>query len=213
MVYYGNIHSITILKIRRSRWKPQPGYTPKVKDKIHRQGTAGPNQEAGEGVSLDFLRTHSLFGGLNDRALSRIRALLTPKRCPEGTEFVREGDFGGNLYLIWRGSAEVLKKNPESPGSPPCRISLLREGDSFGEMELIDIQPAAATVRAREETEVLVLTKGDLYRIEKEDLPTFTMIVMNLAREISRHLRARDTLAAHSLFRKPTGPGGDPSAR
>ena len=69
-------------------------------------------------------------------------------------------------------------------------------------MELIDIQPVVATVRAREDTTVLILSNGDLYRIDQDDLPTFTMIIMNLAREISRRLRVMDTLAAQSLFRK-----------
>ncbi len=183
-----------------------------AEERSPRVTSAGPDRGSDGQVSLKFLRTHSLFGGLSDRALTRIRELLIPKRCPKGTEFIREGDFGGNLYLVWRGSAEVWKTNPEDPKQPPCLLSLLREGDSFGEMELIDIQPAAATVRAREETEVLVLRRGDLYRIEKEDLPAFTMIVMNLAREISRHLRARDTLAAHSIFRKPP-PGREPPSR
>ncbi len=153
-------------------------------------------------VSLEFLRTHSLFGGLGDAALVRIRESLTRRTYPPGAEIIREGDSGGNLYLIHQGSAEVLKKDPEDPERPPCRLALLQEGESFGEMELIDIQPAAATVRAREETEVLLLSNGDLYRIEREDLPTFTMIIMNLAREISRRLRVMDAIAAHSIFRR-----------
>ncbi len=152
-------------------------------------------------VSLEFLRTHSLFGGLADKPLTRIRELLTRKWYPAGGEIVREGESGGSLYMIWKGSAEVWKKNPDDPRKPPTRLALLKPGDSFGEMELIDIQPAVATVRAREETAVLILSNGDLYRFEQDDPRTFTMIIMNLAREISRRLRVMDNLAAQSLFR------------
>ncbi len=152
-------------------------------------------------VSLEFLRSHSLFGGLADKPLARIRSLLTRKRFPPGAEIVREGEYGGSLYMIWKGSAEVWKQNPKDPRKPPVRLALLKAGDSFGEMELIDIQPVVATVRARADTTVLVLSNGDLYRVEQDDLPTFTMIIMNLAREISRRLRVMDTLAAQSLFR------------
>jgi CRP/FNR family transcriptional regulator, cyclic AMP receptor protein len=153
-------------------------------------------------VSLEFLRTHSLFGGLDDESLLKIRELLTRKCFPPGAEIVREGEPGGNLYLIWKGSAEVWKKDPKDLDRPPYRLAFLRKGDSFGEMELIDIQPAVATVRAREETVLLILSNGDLYRIEKSDPRIFTMIIMNLAREISRRLRVMDTLAAQSLFRR-----------
>ncbi|MFH1039408.1 MAG: cyclic nucleotide-binding domain-containing protein [PVC group bacterium] len=152
-------------------------------------------------VSLEFLRTHSLFGGIKDDELKKIRELLKYRQFNAGEDIIREGEAGGNLYLIWKGSVEVIKRDPEKPGRPAARLAVLTVGDSFGEMELIDVQPSAATVRSREETVTLVLTKGDLYRIEKESLRTFTMIIMNLAREISRRLRVMDATAAHTLFR------------
>ncbi len=153
-------------------------------------------------VTLNFLRNHSLFGGITDIELEKIRDLLLEKHFPEGTDIIREGEEGGDLYLIWKGSVEVLKKDPEAPDAAPVLLAVLDEGESFGDMELIDIQPSVATVRAREETITLILTNGDLYSIEKSNLKTFTMIIMNVAREISRRLRTMDTAAAHSLFRR-----------
>ena len=72
-------------------------------------------------------------------------------------------------------------------------------GDTFGEMELIDIQPCAATVRATEDSVVLTLSNTDFHKISKMDLKSFTLIVMNLAREISRRLRRMDALLAKSI--------------
>lgn len=152
-------------------------------------------------VSLKFLRTHSLFGGIADSELETIRDLLTVKRFPKSSDIIREGETGGDLYLIWKGSVEVLKKDPEAPGTP-AQLAILNEGESFGEMELIDIQPSVATVRAREETITLILSNGDLYRLEQSSLQTFTMIIMNLAREISRRLRTMDAIAAHIIFKR-----------
>ena len=40
------------------------------------------------------------------------------------------------------------------------------------------------------------LGNQDLYQVSKEDMKTFALIVMNLAREISRRLRTMDTLLA-----------------
>ncbi|KQC14256.1 MAG: hypothetical protein APR56_04165 [Methanosaeta sp. SDB] len=127
---------------------------------------------------------------------------MQTRRYPKGADIVREGDGGGNLYLIWQGSAEVWKKDPNNSRRAPYRLALLREGDSFGEMELIDAQPAVATVRAREESVILLLNNMDLYRLGKSAPKTFTLIIMNLAREISRRLRVMDGLAAQSFFRK-----------
>lgn len=66
----------------------------------------------------------------------------------------------------------------------------MQAGDTFGEMELIDIQPCAATVRADKKTSVVTFTNADLYTLSKWNLKTYAMIIMNLAREISRRLRA-----------------------
>ena len=153
-------------------------------------------------VSLEFLRSHSLFGGIPNIELKKIRDLLLEKHFPEGADIIREGEAGGDLYLIWKGSVEVLKKDQEYPDYPPVQIAVRNVGDSFGEMELIDIQPSEATVRAREDTITLVLTNQNLYRLEKASPKTFTMIIMNLARDISRRLRVMDAIAAHSRFKR-----------
>ena len=54
-------------------------------------------------VSLEFLRTHSIFGGIPNSELEKIRDLLTEKHFPAGADIIREGEPGGDLYLIWQG--------------------------------------------------------------------------------------------------------------
>jgi len=103
--------------------------------------------------------------------------------------------------VIYRGAVEVLKSDPDADDPLGKRIAVLKVGDVFGEMELIDMQRRSATVRAMEPVSVLALSNGDMLRIYESDMPTFTLIVMNLARELSRRLRNLDTLAAHYLGR------------
>jgi len=70
-------------------------------------------------------------------------------------------------------------------------------------MELIDMQRRSATVRALEPVSALALSNGDLFRIYESDLPTFTLVVLNLARELSRRLRSLDDLAVHYMAMDP----------
>jgi len=151
-------------------------------------------------VTIEFLKTHALFGGIQDSELEKIRAIMEEAHFSEGEIIIKEGEIGDRLYFIFKGSVEVLKKagtHEEEAWEP---IAKLGEGDTFGEMELIDVQPRAATVKALEQTSALVLTNKDLYLIEKHSLKTFTIIIMNLAREISRRLRKMDAMVAWSLF-------------
>ncbi|WP_291992063.1 cyclic nucleotide-binding domain-containing protein [Candidatus Accumulibacter sp. ACC003] len=150
-------------------------------------------------ITSRFLQDQPLFGGVDDRAIAAIVPLLRECRFAAGEAIVREGDDGDSLFLICCGSVEVLKATVAEDGVFEKRIAILKVGDVFGEMELIDMQRRSATVRALESVAALALSNGDLFRIYESDLPTFTLIVLNLARELSRRLRSIDVMAVHYM--------------
>ncbi|MBE2258204.1 MAG: cyclic nucleotide-binding domain-containing protein [Rhodobacteraceae bacterium] len=150
-------------------------------------------------TTRQFLQQQPLFGGVDDQAIAAIMPLLRALDFAAGEPIVREGDDGDSLFVICRGSVAVLKATAAEDGIFEKRIAVLGVGDVFGEMELIDMQRRSATVRALEAVSVLALSNGDLFRIYESDLPTFTLIVLNLARELSRRLRSIDDLAVHYM--------------
>jgi CRP-like cAMP-binding protein len=161
-------------------------------------------------VGIDFLQSHALFGGLSERDLKKVVPLLKEATFSRGTTIITQAEPGDRLYFICKGSVEVVVEMVTPDGPVSKRLAVLGEGDTFGEMELIDIQPRSATVNALEDVEVLELTNMDVHSIYKNDLYVFTMIIMNLAREISRRLRKMDALVASSLYF--TGAQGPPPA-
>lgn len=150
-------------------------------------------------VGYNFLKSHCLFGGLSENEIEMIRPLLKEEHYGKNEIIVEEGGKGDRVYFIYEGSVEILKKVKLSKGMVVQRIAALEVGDTFGEMELLDVQPCIATVRSLEPTSVLTLSNMDLYRIAKMNLKTYTMIILNLARAISRRLRRMDALVAGSL--------------
>jgi CRP/FNR family transcriptional regulator, cyclic AMP receptor protein len=155
-------------------------------------------------ISTIFLKSHALFGGLTDVELDKIMGFMQEKTFSTAEIIITEGESGGTLYFITQGSVEILKRvicsETGNQQSYYEQIAVLKEGDTFGEMELIDIQPRAATVKALEPTATLTLSSLDLYKIQKWNMQTYTMIILNLAREISRRLRKMDELVASTLF-------------
>jgi len=151
----------------------------------------------GEEYSGDFkqLKCHSLFGGVTEEAFDRIRPLVRTIQYNPGDTIMNEGAVNDRIHLIVRGNVEIVKASNSHPNHPR-RITTMGEGETFGEMELIDIQPCAATVRAMEPTTTLSLSNRDLYSISKDDMKTYALLIMNLAREISRRLRATDDMVA-----------------
>ena len=143
-------------------------------------------------LDKSFLQNHALFGGFSDRDLAVVIPLLAEETFADGENIVSEGEMGDRLYFIKNGRVEVLKRL----GNENRLITTLESGDSFGEMELIDIQARSATVRATEPVVALTLRNMDMFRLYKENLDVFARLLLNVAREISRRLRKMDEQAS-----------------
>lgn len=150
-------------------------------------------------TTSQFLQDQPLFGGVDDQAIAAIMPLLREVNFSAGEAIVREGEDGDSLFVICSGSVEVLKASPVANGTFGKRIAILQVGDVFGEMELIDTQRRSATIRALEPVSVLALSNADLFQIYESDPQTFTLLALNLARELSRRLRNIDDLAVHYM--------------
>lgn len=138
----------------------------------------------------------ALFGGLSPEEKARVIGLMRPRTFAPGAILVREGDLADALYVIDEGEVEVIKA---SPAGEPRVIAVLGPGDCFGEMAVIDIQPRSASARARTTTRVRELRARDLHSLCEWRMSAFLMIVMNIAREISRRLRRTDAMLADFL--------------
>jgi CRP-like cAMP-binding protein len=101
---------------------------------------------------------------------------------------------------VWPG-AHFTARLPE--GHP------LREFDAARRIWDFLIQPRSASVRARTELSVLSMSNTDMHTLYKESPHAFVMIVMNIAREISRRLRKMNRLVASSVYSPDrAGPAG-----
>ena len=133
-----------------------------------------------------------LFGGLPEDALRAFADQADVIQVDDGVAIFREDDSARTLYILESGALEVVKKK----GDGEVQLSKVRPGESFGEMSFIDMQPRSATVRATSASTVWAWSYSTFHERYCKDSKCYTLLVMNLARELSRRLRRADDLLA-----------------
>jgi CRP-like cAMP-binding protein len=139
------------------------------------------------------LRDVGLFGALGDDVLAHLANSLSVELPSTGDTIFREGEDANAMYVVMSGEIEVLKRGKRGVDA---RVALLGPGDWFGEMSIVDIQPRSATVRAVAPGRLVRITAADLDALYRHDLRSYAIVILNLARELSRRLRVADGILA-----------------
>jgi len=144
----------------------------------------GPSSDVALAVA-ERLRRVPLFHQLNEAELERVARAAREKSYPKHSVILFEDDPGDALYVVLRGQVKVVLVGEEGR---EVILSILKEGDFFGEMALIDDQPRSAHVIATEESHLIVLRRDD-FRQCLEESPR---IALGLLQALSRRLRRAD---------------------
>jgi CRP-like cAMP-binding protein len=145
-------------------------------------------------ITVAALREIGLFGALSDEVLGKLTRALRVVRVAPGDTVFREGDGGAReMYVLLEGEMEVSKK---SRRGREMRVAILGPSDCFGEMSIIDMQTRSATVRALAPSRLLLVSSEDLDGLYRSDLKSYALIVLNIARDLSRRLRVTDGILA-----------------
>lgn len=127
-----------------------------------------------------------LFRGLSPASLALVEKLVFMNRFAAGDAVCQEGDSSDFMCFVVKGRLDVAKL---SESGHTVVIAHLTSGDSMGEMALIDHQPRSATVRATEDTSLLILTRKGFMQLRKRYPEIANVILENIALLLSNNLR------------------------
>jgi CRP-like cAMP-binding protein len=139
------------------------------------------------------LQRMPIFGGIRADILQFVLDSAELLNTAAGKFFFRENDNAQSMFVLETGTVEVLKQWD----AQQYLLGRLGAGDCFGEMALMDLSPRSASVRAAEACTALELSTAVFFQIYQRDLEQFTVMQMNIGREVCRRLR----LADERLFR------------
>lgn len=146
---------------------------------------------------LLLLRSIPLFAGLPENQVYQIARMAGVRKVPRNTTLVRVGDKTDALYVLVSGSAKVLNRDVEGR---EVILTLLRAGECFGEMSLIDGSPRSADVVSCEPCELLVIAKSDFAHALSENVDLCLNIMKSLADRLREANRKIESLALLDVY-------------
>lgn len=81
-------------------------------------------------MKIETIENIPLFSGLAPEELNKIQSILNLRKFKKGDNIFNEGDIGSEMFIIHTGIIHIYRYSIERK----MILSILREGDYFGEM-------------------------------------------------------------------------------
>lgn len=145
---------------------------------------------------LEILKKVNLFETLTVKELEKIEKISRIEAFAKDTVIFKEGDPGDCCYVITNGDVRISKFIPNIGEEA---LAILKPGDYFGEMALIDNFPRSAHAIANTDLALLAISKSDLDKILSMDRELGYKLLWAFTKTLSRRLRETNEKMASFL--------------
>jgi len=135
---------------------------------------------------LEFLKKVNLFENLSVNELEKIERISRMEAYSKGDVIFKEGTPGDQCYVITNGEVRISKFIPNIGEEA---LAVLKPGDYFGEMALIDTFPRSANAIANSDAALLAINKTDLDKILIMDRELGYKLLWAFTKTLSKRLR------------------------
>lgn len=134
---------------------------------------------------IEKIQEGFLFKGLSFEDTQLLASICTFVDKGDGEVIIEEQSLGQDLYLIIKGEVLVFR----SEGDTNMPLAVLKSGDMFGEMSLIDDLLTSAAVAAQGPAHLLKISKKDLEHLMKDNSRFAAKIYRSFCISLSQRLR------------------------
>ena len=159
---------------------------------------------------INTLKRTDIFFDLLPTHLEMIAALCQERSARAGEIVFEENTPGIELFVIVRGEVEILVDPALVGGSPgrkpsgPVTIATLRDGQTFGEISLVDQGLRSASARcATDNTRLLVIPRDKLLSLCATSPELGYRVMKNIAADLAFKIRNSDLAIREQLFWRP----------
>lgn len=154
-------------------------------------------------MDVSRLREIYLFKNLSERVLGEVAALAFTEEYKRGDRIFKEGSRGDKFYLILSGEVRISKT---IVGIGEEALAILKEGDYFGEMALLDEAPRSADAYCAKRCVLSVIKRNDFEQLLSTNKDLAYELLWTFVRTLSERLRETNAkmtfLAAAGKFER-----------
>jgi CRP/FNR family cyclic AMP-dependent transcriptional regulator len=145
---------------------------------------------------IDLLKKINLFENLSEAELEKILKICVKQFYAKDSTIFKEGEAGDRCYIITSGSVRISKLIPNIGEEA---LAVLKPGNYFGEMALIDNFPRSANAITNEDADVFAINKTELDKILIDDRDLGYKLLWTFTRTLSKRLRETNEKVAGFL--------------
>jgi len=148
-------------------------------------------------IDVELLKGIPYFAGLSEADLEAVSQRMFEQSIERGDMVLMEGDPSEAVYFVVSGAVKVFKTSIEGKEQILC---LLRTGESFNDVPILDGGPSLASAIAMTPVVLYGMTKSDIEELLQEN----SRIAMNVIRVLSKKVRHFVSMVEDLSFRDVT---------
>ena len=149
-------------------------------------------------MDISSLKYIPLFSELVDDDLRAISKVTVKQNFRKDNMVLIEEEVGSTMFIILDGRVKISRISDEGR---EVILSIMSEGDFFGEMSILDGQARSANVITLEDSSILIIHREDFLQMMHD----YPQIAINLLKELAHRLRRSDSQIKSLSLQNATG--------
>lgn len=140
-------------------------------------------------LAADMLTAPTALMQLTHEEARVVVSYMQPRKIPEGTTFIKEGDTQETDFMLLVLDGEVTIESIVVSRTEPITLTVLGPGSLIGEMGLLDGEPRSASCTTISTVRCAILTRAALQQLLEDDPSTAAKLMMAVSLRIAQRMR------------------------